>query len=181
MRKSRVAHLPREVRKEIEKRWREGSFTLDALMEWLREAAPEGGVSRSGLGRYVAQYNATFTKIREAQEVAARCVEQLGENPRGEVGQLLCQMLSALAVNTLNQMGGADEPVDSKELFFLSSALKNLASADKTNMDRVLKLRTLLAEKKEAAAAKAAGAAKAGGLSAEGAEAIRQAILEINV
>jgi hypothetical protein len=41
-------------------------------------------------------------RIHEAQEIAARCVEKLGENPRGDVGRLLGQMLSTLALeNTI--------------------------------------------------------------------------------
>ena len=49
-------------------------------------------------------------------------------------------MLSTLAMGTLNQqMDGAT--LDSKELFFLSTAIKNLASAEKTAVDRELMLR----------------------------------------
>jgi Protein of unknown function (DUF3486) len=170
--KFKIAHLPRDVREQIERLWRDGAFTLDQLLAWVNEAAPEGEISRSGLGRYVAQYSATFEKIREAQEVAAHCVAQLGENPRGEVGTLLCQMLSAL---------GGEEQVNSKELFFLSTALKNLASAEKINVDRELKLREKLAEKKAAVAEKVEKLTRSGGLSVESSDAIRKAILEIEL
>jgi hypothetical protein len=102
-------------------------------------------VSRTGLGRYLAKYKDTFDRIREAQEVAGRCIEQLGENPRGDVGRLLTQMLSTLAMTTLRDLGGEGKAaVDTKDLFFLANAIKNLASAEKTSVDRELKIRSQL-------------------------------------
>jgi Protein of unknown function (DUF3486) len=153
MSRSKVARLPREVREEIEIAWREGRFTLDSLLEFLNQQAPEiqsnieTAVSRSGLGRYLSKYNDTFYRLREAEQVAGACVGKLGENPRGEVGRLLTQVLSSLALTSLNQVQG--ETVSSKELFFLSTVIKNLASAEKTSIDRELKIRKEIVAKVE--------------------------------
>jgi hypothetical protein len=146
MERSKVARMPRELREQIEAMWRAGEFTIDELMAWLRERKPDADISRTGLGRYLAKFDGSFNRIREAQEVAARCVEKLGENPRGDVARLLSQLLGSLALTTLNNMGSDDEKQspDTKDLFFLSSAIKNIAGAEKTSTDRELKVRAAM-------------------------------------
>jgi len=141
MEKSKVARMPREQRDEIERMWREGKFTLDELLEWIRAKNPEAEISRTGLGRHLAKYKQTFDRIREAQEVAGRCIEQLGENPRGDVARMLSQLLGSLALTTLNDLGEGEKGPDTKDLFFLATAVKNIASAEKTSVDRELKVR----------------------------------------
>lgn len=144
MPQSKVMKLSEAMRDELHRRKRAGEFTLDQLLDWIHDQDAEADVSRTGLGRYLAKYGKNLERIHEAQEIAARCVEKLGENPRGDVGRLLGQMLSTLALQTLNPMLDLDTPPDTKEVFFLSMALKNLASAEKTSVDRELKVREKL-------------------------------------
>src|ERR1700694_986660 len=142
MEKSKVARMPRELREQIEAMWRNGEFSLDELLGWIRERKPDAEISRTGLGRHLAKYKRTFDRIREAREVAGRCIEQLGENPRGDVARMLSQLLGSLAFTTLDEMGAEGKaPPDTKDLFFLANAIKNLASAEKTSVDRELKVR----------------------------------------
>jgi hypothetical protein len=142
MERSKIARmLPLEVRQEIEQRWRSGEFTIDELLAWLRERKPEADISRTGLGRHLAKYKHTFDRIREAQEVAGHCIEQLGENPRGDIARMLPQLLGALALGTLKDMEEKEAPPETKDLFFLANAIKNIASAEKTSVDRELKIR----------------------------------------
>jgi hypothetical protein len=89
---------------------------------------PGATPSRTALGRY----RISFQKIQEAQVIAGRCVEQLSENPKGEIGRLLVQLLDALAVQSINQLHQETEPLESRELMFLSAAIRNLATAEKT-------------------------------------------------
>ncbi len=142
LQRSKVARMPHELREQIEAMWRAGEFTIDELLGWIRDKQPDADVSRTGLGRYLAKFDGTFNRIREAQEVAAHCVEKFGENPRGDIGRLCTQVLSTLAMGTLNEMSGeGKESADTKDLFFLSTVIKNLASAEKTSVDRELKIR----------------------------------------
>ena len=57
-------------RDEIERMWREGKFTLDELLEWIREKNPEAKFRAPGRtsSREVRRH---FDRIREAKEVAA--------------------------------------------------------------------------------------------------------------
>jgi hypothetical protein len=181
MKPSKVSRLAPEIRQELERLWREGRYTVDEMMEWLREqlrdANPRGMPSRTALGRYLAKYKTSFEKIREAQALAGHCVEQFGENPKGEVGRLLIQLLSALALQSLNQLDTATAPLESKELMFLSAAIRNLTTAEKTSMDRELRLRRVLAaELKSKVAAGVQAREREGGLSPEATAAIRAEI-----
>lgn len=186
MERSKVSKFPRAVREELEQSWRSGQFTIDQLLEWLHTEHPAAAstTSRAGLARYLRKYKETFDRIREAQEVAAHAIEQAGQNTRGNVGRLLTQLLSAHALSSLNQLD-PDKPVDSEELFFLSTAIKNLAGAEKTTVELELRIRKEIAaelQKKVAPALKDIDeATRAGGLSADTAAAIRKAIAEVEV
>ena len=178
MKRSKVSRLPREMREQIERLWREGCFTLDELQAWLHEQLrenPNAMPSRTALGRYLAKYRVSFQKIQEAQAIAGRCVEQLGENPKGEVSRLLVQLLEVLALQSLNQLQSETEPLGSRELMFLSAAIRNLATAEKTATDREIKIRKeVLANLKAGLIAKA----RTGGLSRQTAAEIRAAIAD---
>lgn len=181
MKPSKVSRLAPEIRQELERLWREGRYTVDEMLEWLREqlrdANPRGTPSRTALGRYLAKYKTSFAKIREAQAVAGHCVEQIGENPQGDVGRLLVQLLSALAVRSLNQLAAETAPLESKALMLLSAAIRNLSTADKTSVDRELRLRRVLAaELKSKVTPGVQVKEREGGLSPEAAAAIRAEI-----
>jgi len=186
MKRSKVSRLAPEIRQELERLWREGRFILDDLLTWLREKLPDASralmPSRTALGRYLAKYKISFDKIREAQAVAGHCVEQLGENQKGEVGRLLVHLLSALALQSFNQLDAEAAPLASKELMFLSIAIKNLTIAEKSSVERELKLRRLItAELKEKLDTGVQVKERAGGLSAETAAAIRAEIAAIEL
>src|ERR1700682_5582093 len=142
MEKSKVARMPRELREQIETMWRNGEFSLDELLGWIRERKPDAEISRTGLGRHLAKYKRTFDRIREAREVAGRCIEQIGENPRGDLARMLSQLLGSLAFTTLDEMGeeGKKAP-GTKDLFFMATAIQKIASAEKISVDRELKVR----------------------------------------
>lgn len=187
MKRSKVSRLPRALLDELKRAWRDDEFTLDEALEWIRSKKPDADVSRTGVYRYLAKYKKTFDRIQEAEAIAGHCVRELNEKPKGDVARLLTQMLSSLAMGTLNQQMD-EEAVDSKELFFLSAAIKNLASAEKTAIDRQLKLRKEIAAelvKKVEPALKtiesAAASVPNAGLSADTAAAIRKAIAEVEV
>jgi hypothetical protein len=180
MQRSKVATLPRARRDELKRGYRDGHFTIDEALEWIRRKKPDADISRSGVYRYLARYRRTFERIQEAEQIAGRCMRELNEKPRGDVARLLTQMLSTLAMGTLHQqMDGAT--LDSKELFFLSTAIKNLASAEKTAVDRELMLRKQIAADLAKTVAPTLEKLDAGGLSTDTAAAIRAAIAEVQV
>lgn len=149
MRRSKAERMPPELREEMERIWRAGNFTLDELMEHLQGLAAkknvELDVSRSGVHRYLQGFEKKLERYREAQQVAGMWVAKLGEEPQGDVGRLLAEMLKTVAFQVLADMGdeGAEQP-NEMGVMLLAKAIKDLASADKISADREIKVREKL-------------------------------------
>lgn len=160
MQRSKVARLPKELKEELERLWRTGGYTLDGLLAKLREMGMTD-VSRSGLGRYVQGVEKTMARYREAQEIAGAWVAKLGEDSKGDVGRLLAEMLKTIAFATLKDLGQGDLSAEPMELMLLSKTIQGIAAAEKTSVDRELKIREKLRaelERKVDAARKSAPA-----------------------
>jgi Protein of unknown function (DUF3486) len=148
--------------------------TVDEILDALKElGAP---VSRSAVGRYARKARGAMERYSEAQAVAKVWVEKFGQDPNGDVGQLLPHMLRAIAFNQLALMGDADTdegptPLDTK---LLAGAIKDLASAEKTTADRILKVRKETATKAAEAVEKVA---RAGGMNADTVARLRAAVI----
>lgn len=173
MRRSKVARLPQPLREEIERIWRAGDFTLDELLSRVRALGAD--VSRSSVHRYVQDMDRKMERYREAQQIAAAWVTKLGEEPQGDVGRLLAEMLKTIAFKLMADLGdettAAAKPAD---VMLLAKAIKDLEVAGKTWTDRELKVREQLRTRVEKAVAEQR---TRGGLSADAAERIRKALL----
>jgi len=167
----KMRRLPREIREEVERAWRNDGLTIDELMALLRArrmdvaSDPERGVSRSGLHRYLKNFDATAARMREAEQVARAVMGSLGEDgERGDVGRMLTQMLRTISFNQLHEVEETGEKLRPADLMFLSKAVKEMVSADKVRADLEIRLRDRLrleADRKVAAeieTAKNAGA-----------------------
>lgn len=172
-RKSSITRLDPAIRAEVDKLVRDGGHTIDEIVSHLRTLG--GDASRSAVGRYVKRAEEQFARYREAQEVAKTWIGKLEEDPQGDVGRLLAEMLRTVAFSTLGAMDDKDgsKPM---EIMLLAKAIKDLASADKTSVDRELRVRREAATK---AADTAVKAARKNGLSKEAADDIRREILGI--
>lgn len=156
---------------------RAGSTVDEILAALLALGAP---VSRSAVGRYTKKARKAMETYREAQEIAKVWVDKFGDDPNGDVGQLLPHMLRAVAFNQLSHMGdaepGDEEGPTTRDTSLLAGAIKDLASAEKITADRILKVRKETATK---AADAGASVAKARGLSPEAVAEIRSKILGV--
>ncbi len=176
----RLAELPAAIREEMDRLVRDGA-TIDSIVAHLR--AMGAPVSRSAVGRYKQKAERQLKRYREAQEVAGVWVAKLGENPKGDVGRLVQEMLKTAAFQTLDSMmpdeegeEGAVAGLDPKDLALLSRTIKDVASAEKMSAELELRVRKELQVKVDAALKKAEAEA-AGGTSAAApsmAEALRR-------
>jgi len=152
--------------------------TVDQILEALQGIGAD--VSRSAVGRYTFKVRSTMAKLREAREVAKVWADKFGDEPDGDVAQLVGQVLHAVAFQQASHMAeaeaGQDDAPGPREVMFLAGALKDLASAGKINADRILKIRKETVQK---AAAEVDKIAKVSGLTAEAAAQIRQKILGV--
>lgn len=151
--------------------------TIDQIVEKLQELGAD--VSRSAVGRYTFKTRAAMAKLREVREVAKVWADKFGSEPDGDIGQLVGQVLQALAYQQATQMADTEEAIAEgagpREVMFLAGALKDIASAQKISADRILKVRKETAAKAAAEVEKVAR--QVGGMTADTVAKLRAAVL----
>lgn len=178
-RPSSIDRLPEEIRAEVG-RLRVQGRTLDEILAHLKGMDVE--VSRSALGRHVKRMNAGRERMRHSREISTALVSQFGDQPDNRLARLNLELMHGVVMQTImatvDDEDGDPQPVtfSPEDARFLADALAKLASAEKTNADRTLKLK---AEAAKEAAKAAGGAARAAGLTAEVVKAIEHAVLGI--
>lgn len=167
-RKAAIQQLPKDIQDQVHRLIRDGR-TVDQITAKLQELDAE--VSRSSVGRYKQKYEASLKRYREAQEVAAVWVNKLGEDPKGDVGRLIAEMLKTVAFQTLADMGDQEAAPTPMDLHFIGRMIKDVEQAGKIAADRELQIKRKLTElEAEAASEGAAG----GGLDPATLERVRQ-------
>jgi uncharacterized protein YhaN len=152
-RPSKIDRLPFEVR-DLIGRLREGGRTIDEILAKLNELDVE--VSRSGLHRHVQRWDKIRARLQESRAAAEAIMGQLGAASDDRQARLNIELMHASLQSLLS--GGEDGEVvtlDPEGAMLLSSAIRNLVTATKTNTDHALRIR------KEVAAEMAAKAEKA--------------------
>lgn len=139
-RKSTITALPSELRETLDRLIREGRFTINEITEHINQLGAD--VSRSAVGRHHVKVTAQMENFAKAREVATAWVQKFGEAPQGDVGQLLIQMLQTVAFQNIGELSGDDGgKVGPMDLMLLSKALQSMVSAEKTSLERQLKIR----------------------------------------
>ena len=157
-----------------------GGRTIAEIREHLSALGVE--ISNGAAGRYIKNARANMARYREAQEVAGQWVAELGENPRGDVGVLLAEMLKSVAFNTIDVMaGGADglpaKPAKPMDIMMLSKAIQSLESSAKASTERREKIERAVLERQSKAAEQTA---RDLGVGDAGWEAIRKKFLGVD-
>jgi hypothetical protein len=167
--------LPKDVREELDRQIVDGRLTVDQLWTWLRERGVE--VGRTAVHRHMQSVEQVAAQMREAREAASAIVSQLGPDAaEGKIGQMLIEVTQNIAFKIAREkLLQEDGPgLGMEELMFLTSSVQKLVSAQKTDQDRIAKIR---AEALKSAASRAEEAAKGKGMSKETVAAITHAIL----
>ncbi|TCS62574.1 phage protein Gp27 family protein [Varunaivibrio sulfuroxidans] len=132
-----------------------GKMTLMGLLEWLGERGYD--ISRSALHRHVKKVEKMGAKLRQSRAMTEALVKDLGPDiTEGKQGRLLVEVLRSLVFDHLSaSMESMDDDggLDTKDLSFLSKALKDLAGANKIDLDREMKIREDAEKKAKADAA----------------------------
>lgn len=183
-RKSSIKTLPKQILAEVDRLLRDEHATIDEVVEHLKEMGfPR---KRSAVGLYRQNIAKVGERMRRTQEITEALVKEMGPSAvEGKTGRLLVQILQSivfewLMAKTEDEAAAAD--LKSGDLFFLAKALKEMASAQKIDVERELKIREEAERKTKDAAVKAVEAtAREKGLTKETAEAIRASILGVKV
>jgi hypothetical protein len=183
-RKSSIDKQPPAARKAAERAARDPAATIETAVENVSAAG--GQVSKSAMGRWLKNAREELSEHRKAQEIAGLWVKQLGENPEGDVGVLLSEMLKTLAIrvvadarNKMDAVEAGDKdatPVSAMELMLAAKALNHIEVSDASSLKRRLSAEQV-ALKRQAKAAESVAREK--GLTDEQWEAIREKFLGV--
>jgi hypothetical protein len=144
-RKSTIKKLDPRIREAVDAAIRDGRATIDELVELIERHG--GEASRSAVGRYVKNTKAQMEKFRQAKEIAKVWVGKIDEDPDGDVGRLISEMLRTVAFQTISNFDDSEEGASAGELMFIAKAIKELAQADKLSADREINIRREFAKK----------------------------------
>jgi len=178
-RPSSIDRLPKELR-ELIGRLREEGRTLDEILAKLNELGAD--VSRSALGRHAKTLADVGERMRRSRVMAEALTARFGDQPDNQVARMNMELMHGMVFELITAAAGSEdeegEPVmlDPKGVKFLAGALKDLASAQKVDADRTIKLREEFAKE---AVAKVESVGKARGMSADTVEAIKHAVLGV--
>jgi hypothetical protein len=137
---STIKQLEPAVREQIAS-LRDRGVTIDQILAKLHELG-EDHVSRSSLGRYIKEIEHVGERIRRSREIADALVRRLGEAPENRQAQLNIELMHTIIMDLV--VGGEDGDavtLDPEQAMFIGRALKDLASARKTDSEFILKIR----------------------------------------
>ena len=186
MRKSTIEQLEPELKQAIDGLLRNGK-TLDQIIEHLAQLGADDAVSRSALGRYAKRTKQNWQRYQEAQQVAGVWVKKLEEDPHGDVGKLVAEMLKTLSFVTIDQLldikededGNDQPPATPQEIMFLAKAIKDLETAGATSLKRELAVREEVDRRAKKVASQTEATLKDAGLSEDTVQLIKSNILGI--
>lgn len=176
-RRSSIDRLPEPVKKAIEREFKAGRLTLDELVEKIRrefgdQLAPQEIPSRSALGRARKNFDEIAKEHREAMDIARVWAQEIGENPQGDIGGALVQVLRTLAFRGVQDAYA--EGLTPKDLSVLGLAIQRIETAGQLSLKSQMAIRE--AALKEAAQ-RIEKAAKSQGMGADQVKFWRQQVL----
>jgi len=176
-RPSKIDRLPSDL-KDLIGRLREQGRSIDEIFAKLQELDPDIDMSRSGLGRHVQKIDTIGSRLRESRAVAEAVIDRLGNSTDNRTARLNIELMHSnlMALLAAEDDAGAPVRLDAKDAMFLAGALKDLASAAKTDQDRELRIRQEAAKE---AAKTVEKVGKEAGLTGSTIDAIKAQILGI--
>ncbi len=182
MARSSINRLPEGARKSLHE-WlgdfQQGVMTLDEVMERLGALLEFNGLtakspSRSAVHRYAQNFSAVSERVKRSQQFAEMLASEIGPQISDGKGlQVLIQAFQSLAYDMVGQMT-EDQTLDPENLMFFARSIQSVASAQKTDADRALKIEAMALQK---AASRVDKIARAAGWSSETAAQVRAEIL----
>jgi len=172
-RPSSITQLDPAIKEAVDKAVRDGRLTIDQIVSLID--AQGGDASRSAVGRYVKNAKERMEEYRKAQGIAAVWVDKLGNEPQGDVGRLVLDMLRMVAYRTVGDI----ESASPEDLMFLGKAMKDIAGADKLVVDREINVRKLIAARAEKVAEQITKEARKMGASEETIQTWRNKVLGV--
>lgn len=184
--RSAVEKLPPEARAIVEgwlKEFLGGRMTLDEVMlrldaQWSMLAPDDAPPSRSSVHRHAQKFEKVAQRIRRSQELTQMFADAAGPQVADGKGiQVMVQAVQSLIYDVLSKLE-EDETLDPRAIHDLAKAANHMASAQKLDADRALKIEQEV-RKKVAAEVKEELKDSPRGISDEVADAVYKRILGV--
>jgi hypothetical protein len=144
--RSTISKLDPGIRAELDRLLKEDRYTIDQVTAYLRDMGAQ--VSRSAIGRYHQRFEEIGKRMRESREVAKVWADRLGNEPQGDIGKLVMELLRTLAFDVTMEMTEPGEDgraqLDPKAINTLALAMQRLEAAGKWNLEREKTMREAL-------------------------------------
>ncbi len=184
--KSTIDRLPDEVLEQLQTLLRDGDLTqvevteeVNALL--LELGLPELQVSKSAVNRYSMKMEKVGERMRQSREISRMWMAKLGNQPQGQLGSMLNEMLRTVVFDLVMQL--QDQEIDEKTapklikpINTLALTLSRLEKAASDNQKREDEIRK---QAMQEAAEAVDQQAKQAGLTKEAADQIKSEILGI--
>jgi len=182
-RQSTITTLPEDILEILQELLRDprcSQLEATAKINAILEGRDEQPVSKSAVNRYSQRMEEVGARLRQSREVAKMWIGRLGNQPQGETGKLLNEIIRTLAFETTMHAAEGEEPVSPKMLKDLALAVQRLESAASMNEDREKKIKDEARKLAlEEAASKVEEVSSTGGMTRESVDLIKSEILGI--
>lgn len=148
MRPSSIDKLQAPIREEVNRLRIDSGFTIDQILDHLKKM--DVTISRAAMGRHVKSLDDLVGKKIKELRVAAEAVRKtLDDADDGKVGALNRELAHSILmrVSTATDDEGQDVEFTAQQAMFIAKALDHLAKAEKTDTDRIAKVRELATKK----------------------------------
>jgi hypothetical protein len=176
---STIETLPADILEQLQALLRDPRITQMHATQRINAILSEQGaepVSKSAVNRYAVKMDKIGAKLTQSRAIADMWIGKLGNEPQGQTGKLLNEVVRNLAFDAAMHMAEDEEPADPKLIKELSIAIEKLESAASKNEARDALIRK---QANEAAAEKATEIAKRSGLSADAIAAFKREMLGV--
>lgn len=172
--RSKIELLPPELLEQVNLLLEKA--TIEQVVDRMKEFGVE--LSMSSVGRHKQKIETVARRLRDSRVIADAIGKRIEDQPDDKMATLNIELLHEQIMRMVTAQEDG-EPVDLsiKDVFGLAEALRSLASANKSNADRILKVRREAADKTIAAANKALQASGQPGLTKETVDAIKFSVL----
>ena len=136
---STIETLPADILEQLQALLRDPRITQMHATQRINAILSEQGaepVSKSAVNRYAVKMDKIGAKLTQSRAIADMWIGKLGNEPQGQTGKLLNEVVRNLAFDTAMHMAEDEEPADPKLIKELSIAIEKLESAASKNEAR---------------------------------------------
>ena len=172
--RSKIEQLPPELLEQVNRLLEKA--TIEQVVDQMKQLGVQ--LSSSAVGRHKKKIEEVARHLRDSRVIAEAIGKRIEDQPDDRMAALTIELLHG-QIMRLAMASEDGEPVklEIKEILALAESLRSLASANKTNADRALKVRKEAVEKALKAADEQMKNAGQPGMSAETVDNIKRKIL----